>query len=878
PTSTSTSTPTPTDSTDDSTDTSSSSQSQSQSQQQTQSSPPPDTTSPSVPGVPASSSSVTSAAPTWTWTTSADSESGLAQTPYTAQWSLDSAFGTGVFSATTASNSYTHAASLANGTWYFRVKAKDIAGNESAFSSAGSHIVDTTDSMPPQLTLNSLADSQTAGLFSLSWNGTDPDPDPADAVLPSGISSYSIYYATTPSTDGVYIQYKDSNNVWQNWWQGQANAISLSANQTTLSLWGYDGKQYSFFATAKDGANNQSATATVSTAVNLTKSVVMNEIAWAGTKASATDEWIELFNNTSASVSLAAWRLKSSDGSGPDIVLQGSIAAKGFYLIERTNDDPTSATADLTASFGNGVSNSVCEVFYLYDSAGAIVDQTACKSGGEWPAGSASSYYISMERIGSQTAGSDISNWTNNNLIVQNGKDASNVNLINGTPRQQNSVSGLNTEIADLRFNDASYEFSTITITKLGSPYYANIANFAVPANKTLVIEPGVALGLRGGSSIIVVDGTLQAVGTAANPITFDAYVPEGASSGLWCGMKFNSSSANSRIEHAAIKNADSQTAGCGSGNPTFAVFANGSSMTLKNSTVAGGNAFKKIYLKNSNSVIDGVTVSGATGDNSSASIYVEGGSPTIQNSAISGSSIGVFAGPSAIGAAPTVSGNMFTGNTYAVKLNSAFGSFSGNSANGNTYEGIWMEGALSSASSAVDTVTMQADGIPYIINSFTIDSGKTISFAAGSVIKFLSEGELTVNGTLKAYGTAANPVVFTKLSGSGFWKRIYFNSGASGSALEHTIIEYGASSLSDYYGALYVRNQSEVALDNVQIKNSDKAGIFSFNGNISGDQVTFSGNQYALFVQTGSCPVLTNAVFASGQAVNNPSGVSCSY
>lgn len=854
-----------------------------------------DTTPPTIPGTPAATTPTSDNTPTWTWNASTDSGGGLAAVPYTAQWSLDSTFAAGVYSATSSSNSYTHTVSLANGTWYFKVKAKDASNNESAFSSVGLIAVNvqqapvpeepalSPDTTPPQLVFNAIAATQTNALFFLSWSATDPNPVSASEALPSGINSYSMYYTTSPSADGVFLQYKDANNAWQDLPQGQANALTLTALQTSVSLWGRDGKAYTFFAVAKDGANNQSAIASVTTAVNLAKSVVINEIAWAGTKASSSDKWIELFNNTSAPVNLTGWRLKSSDSDGPDIALgeeeySKSIASQGYYLIEITDDDSTTVLADLTASFGNEIFNSFCEVLYLYNAANEIVDQTTCKSDGAWPAGNASPTYISMERVNSQAIGSDPANWASNNLIKQNGKDASNVNLINGTPRQQNSVSGSNTEITDLRFSDASYEFSTITLTKLGSPYHTNIANFAVPAGKTLVIEPGVELGLRGGSSIISVDGTLQAVGTGANPITFDAYVPSGASSGFWCGMRFNASSVNSRVEYATIKNADSQTAGCGSGNPTFAVFANGSSMTLKNSAIVNGNAFKKIYLKNSNSVIDNVTVSGATGDGLSAAIYIEGGSPVVQNSAISESSIGVFATPSEVGATPVVSNNTFANNTYAVKLTSAFGSFSGNSASGNTYDGIFMEGALSSSSLALDTVSMQADGIPYIISSFTVDSGKTLTFLAGSMVKFLNGGELTVNGTLKALGTASNPVTFTRLSAPSFWKRIYFNSGTAGSVLEYANVEYGGTELSDYFGALYVRNQSGVVLNNVQIKNSDKSGIFLFNGNISGGQVIFSGNQYALFVQTGNCPAFTNATFANGQSVTHPSSVACSY
>lgn len=42
-------------------------------------------------------------------------------------------------------------------------------------------------------------------------------------------------------------------------------------------------------------------------------------------------------NNTNSAVSIDRWTLKSSDGA-PETTLVGTIPAKGFYLLERTDD------------------------------------------------------------------------------------------------------------------------------------------------------------------------------------------------------------------------------------------------------------------------------------------------------------------------------------------------------------------------------------------------------------------------------------------------------------------------------------------------------------------------------------------------------------
>src|SRR3989344_5642155 len=74
--------------------------------------------------------------------------------------------------------------------------------------------------------------------------------------------------------------------------------------------------------------------------------VVINEIAWMGSTASANAEWIELYNTGSASVDLTNWHLVAASGS-PSITLTGSIAANGFFLLERTSDSSVSGvTAD----------------------------------------------------------------------------------------------------------------------------------------------------------------------------------------------------------------------------------------------------------------------------------------------------------------------------------------------------------------------------------------------------------------------------------------------------------------------------------------------------------------------------------------------------
>jgi len=161
--------------------------------------------------------------------------------------------------------------------------------------------------------------------------------------------------------------------------------------------------------------------------------VVINEVAWMGTKASSSDEWIELYNDSSQEISLEGWSLNESDDK-LIITLKNSIAANSYYLIERTDDSVTSVPADLFGSWGgNGLSNDG-EKISLKDSNGSIIDKIDCSLG--WFAGRANPDYQTMERINPNLPPL-ATNWHSNSAAGVS-VDAKG-NLIQGTPKSANS-------------------------------------------------------------------------------------------------------------------------------------------------------------------------------------------------------------------------------------------------------------------------------------------------------------------------------------------------------------------------------------------------------------------------------------------------------
>lgn len=152
-----------------------------------------------------------------------------------------------------------------------------------------------------------------------------------------------------------------------------------------------------------------------------TGDIVINEIAWMGTAESYNNEWIELYNTTQSEAILDGWILRATDGT-PTIHLAGTIAANGYFLLERTDDNTLpSQIADqiYTGALGNSG-----EHLELADNSGSVIDNI--NSWGNWFAGDNTTKQT-MERVSPTLDGSDSTNWKTSASP-------------GGTPRMQNSV------------------------------------------------------------------------------------------------------------------------------------------------------------------------------------------------------------------------------------------------------------------------------------------------------------------------------------------------------------------------------------------------------------------------------------------------------
>ncbi|MCI0606147.1 right-handed parallel beta-helix repeat-containing protein, partial [bacterium] len=136
----------------------------------------------------------------------------------------------------------------------------------------------------------------------------------------------------------------------------------------------------------------------------------------------------------------------------------------------------------------------------------------------------------------------------------------------------------------------------------------------------------------------------------------------------------------------------------------------------------------------------------------------------------------------------------------------------------------------------------------PYVVTcSVTVNSGVTLTIEAGVTVKFASATQLTVNGTLIAIGTAANPITFTSNAATptpGSWRSIYFASPADviNSRLSYANISYGGATDPGSVTMNGPYTGSWITIDHLTVSNSSSSGIYIGNANyVTVDSSTIS-------------------------------------
>ncbi|WP_028458336.1 right-handed parallel beta-helix repeat-containing protein [Chloroflexus sp. Y-396-1] len=389
-----------------------------------------------------------------------------------------------------------------------------------------------------------------------------------------------------------------------------------------------------------------------------------------------------------------------------------------------------------------------------------------------------------------------------------------------------------------------SGNISVSTTWTSGNIYYVT-SDTTVVAGVTLRIEPGVIVKFRSNSGLII-DGKLEAMGTASQPIYFTSYRDDsaggdtdggGSSSGAkgdWNWIQFNAISDDaSLIEYAVIR--------YGGGKSSF--------------------SYRGVY----------------------GNVYLRDASPTIRHSTLEHSEgAGVYLESTAAGSsAPVISNNRFSNNASSISTDvTSRPTLTNNTSSANSTNGLLVRGGTINSNTNWD----QLDMVYRVAGDITVASGATLTVAPGMIIKFNSNVTLFVDGKLEAMGTASQPIYFTSYrddsaggdtdgggssSGAkGDWNWIQFNAiSDDASLIEYAVIRYGGGKSSfsyrGVYGNVYLRDASPT-IRHSTLEHSEGAGVYleSTAAGSSAPVISnnrFSNNASSISTDVTSRPTLTN-------------------
>jgi hypothetical protein len=308
--------------------------------------------------------------------------------------------------------------------------------------------------------------------------------------------------------------------------------------------------------------------------------------------------------------------------------------------------------------------------------------------------------------------------------------------------------------------------------SELASGDYTN-CSLDVPTGFTLAIDPGAVVKFGLGAQITV-EGTLDAVGTATDPVVFTSI------------------------------NDDSIGGATGSGSPAAGDWGG---ITTPYFIVAGNPVDPgSVDLKYAQ-------VSYSSGGISANPYGFNTGSVSITDTSFDNTmGCSVWLNENSLSSVPVIEDNSVTN---AVGLGYGFGPNCGyyirgdrlnlDEVSGNAASG----GAVFAVDGDVASSTWNPGPLGLVIaNSLDIPEGTTLTVAPGTVVK-AGGSDITVEGTLDAVGTATDPVVFTSInddsiggatgSGSpaaGDWGGIELGTGQASSEFSYAVFEYASAAI----------------------------------------------------------------------------------
>lgn len=314
-----------------------------------------------------------------------------------------------------------------------------------------------------------------------------------------------------------------------------------------------------------------------------------------------------------------------------------------------------------------------------------------------------------------------------------------------------------------------------------------NGVDYEVPANCLLtidadwVIDPGVVIAFGSDAGVMVVDGgSLQAVGTAAQPIVMQGATP---TSGFWEGVKMRSNNPLNELTQVTIEHAGSGSIECCS-NPVASLFVESGRVKLNQLTLRDGDgAGLVVYNEAELSEYNELTITGHAS---------------------------------------------FAARFGFNRLGDIDGLASDYSGNDEDFFEVY-DGDITT------DLTWQKINIPYLVQSGVSFVKAEVDIEAGSQITFASDAGLLVtnDGFLAANGVSTDPIVMEgEIATRGYWRGIKFRSNNIANTLDYTIVRHtGSQSLeccSNPLAAVFVES-GRINLRNVTLEEGAGTGLIAY-------------------------------------------------
>ncbi|NOY46220.1 MAG: hypothetical protein GXP50_12340, partial [Deltaproteobacteria bacterium] len=407
---------------------------------------------------------------------------------------------------------------------------------------------------------------------------------------------------------------------------------------------------------------------------------------------------------------------------------------------------------------------------------------------------------------------------------------------------------------------------------------YRVTSNLTVPKGRVLVLGTGTILKFDPGRGLDVY-GDLVTRGTPSEPVVLTSLTdddhggdtnadgPSQGSPGQWGGLRFRSTSdaGVSRLQGALVRYA---------GAWGQAVYLETVSVPVLD-TVVEWSSTRGIHSYNASPEIRGCVIR----NNATEGVFAYYGAPVIEDSEIAGNRHGIYAQYSAPAVndnritdnagygvfhydargAPPMRGNVVTGNdvSLAVPMSAfpdpsnvltpntkAFIVIRGNTLAADTVIPVWAPGTVDEVRTYI--VTHNDVGVP---------ATASLTVEPGVILKFSTDCGIWVNGSLAAEGTLAEPVVFTSWRDDtwggdtngdggasvplkGDWDGIQFNASfyADHSVLDRVIVRYAGRG----YSGGVVMNGAGVRVENSEISHSSRHGllVYGASGLVRGNRI----------------------------------------